>query len=245
MQMRRAGWMLVVGAVLAAYLLGQRVGVAEARPAPVVTQVPVGQKVVALTFDDGPTARWTPKILAILKAAGIRATFFVIGQQATRYPYLIAEEVHMGMEVGNHGQNHRRLTGISAAAMRQEVDAGAASIMAAGAPRPRLYRMPAGVYSQTALSILGQLGYTVIGWSVDPQDWRHRWSAEQMLAIVERQVTPGAIIIFHDGTNGSAATVETVRLVIAQLKRQGYRFVTVGQLLKMAGTRSAVPGGRL
>jgi len=62
---------------------------------------------------------------------------------------------------------------------------------------------------------------------------------------VERQVTPGAIIIFHDGTNGSAATVEAVRLVIAQLKRQGYRFVTVGQLLKMAGTRSAVPGGRL
>ena len=236
---RRLAVVMAAGlvALLASYTLGEHMGAAVSRPATVITRAPVTQKVVALTFDDGPTPKWTPQILAVLNAAHVKATFFVIGSQARKYSQLVAREVKDGMEIGSHGALHKRLVNQSATFVRSEVETAATDIMAAGAPRPRLYRMPAGVYDATALQVLGQLGYRVIGWSVDPQDWRHRWTAEQMLTIVKRQVGPGSIIIFHDGTNGSRATVEAAKMVIETLKREGYRFVTVSQLLALVRGR--------
>jgi peptidoglycan/xylan/chitin deacetylase (PgdA/CDA1 family) len=234
------GWWVILGALvlaILAYHTGSVVTAEANRPAPLVTSVPISEKAVALTFDDGPTPKWTPKILELLKAEGVRATFFVIGQQAVKYPHLIAEEVESGMEIGNHGFDHVILRGKTPATIAQEVNAAAEAIEAAGAPAPRLYRLPAGVHDKTALTVLGELGYTVIGWSVDPRDWRHRYTADQMLKLVEKQVGPGRIIIFHDGTNGSQATVDAVRLVITTLRREGYRFVTVGQLLSLVKGR--------
>lgn len=221
----------------ASYALGEHMGAAVTRPASVVTQAPITEKAVALTFDDGPTPKWTPQILAVLNAAHVKATFFVIGGQARKYSTLVAQEVKDGMEIANHGALHKRLVHRDATFIRTEVETAATDIMAAGAPKPRYYRMPAGVYDSTALQVLGQLGYTVIGWSVDPQDWRHRWTADQMLGIVKHQVGPGAIIIFHDGTNSSSATVEAVKMVIQTLKQQGYHFVTVRRLLAMVKGR--------
>ena len=220
-----------------AYYTGGAVSAAATRPARVVTAVPIAEKAVALTFDDGPTPTWTPKILALLKEYHVPATFFVIGKQATRYPFLVQDEVKQGMEVGNHGAAHILLRGRSEAAMRQEIETAAQAIEAAGAPTPTLYRMPAGVYDRGALSVLGSLGYTVVGWSVDPRDWRHKLTAEQMTAIVKKQAGPGAIIIFHDGTNGSAATVDAVGRVIRMLKSEGFTFKTVTGLLKMVKGR--------
>jgi len=228
---------VLLALLTACYALGEHMGTAASRPASVITQAPISEKAVALTFDDGPTPKWTPQILAVLNAAHVKATFFVIGSQARKYSTLLAEEVKDGMEIGNHGALHKRLTNRDPAFIRAEVETAATDIMAAGAPKPRFYRMPAGVYDAAALRVLGQLGYTVIGWSVDPQDWRHRFTAEEMLAIVQREVGPGAIIIFHDGTNGSAATVAATKMVIATLKRDGYRFVTVGQLLALVKGR--------
>jgi peptidoglycan/xylan/chitin deacetylase (PgdA/CDA1 family) len=231
------GAVLVLGIAIVAYHTGSAVTASAVRPAPVVTSVPISEKAVALTFDDGPTPRWTPKILAILKDLQVRATFFVIGQQAIRYPQLIADEVRDGMEIGNHGAMHVILKNRSPEAIRREVEDAAQAIEAAGAPPPRLYRLPAGIYDRQALSVLGSLGYTVIGWSVDPRDWRHRYTAAQMLGIVQKQVGPGSIIIFHDGTNGSQATVDATRMVIDTLRREGYRFVTVSQLLSLVRGR--------
>lgn len=224
-------------AVLLAYELGERMGSAAARPAPVVMSVPTSQKVIALTFDDGPTSRWTPKILAVLKAANVKATFFVIGQMAQRYPRLIRAEVRAGMDVESHGYAHLVLHHKNDTVTLSEVTGVADVLTSLGVPEPHLYRMPAGIYDAAALKLLGQLGYTVVGWSVDPRDWRHVYSASQMVQIVLKQAAPGGIIIFHDGTNSSAATVAAVREVIQALKQDGYRFVTVKQLLTMAKGR--------
>lgn len=203
-------------------------------PAPIIRQVPTHQKVMALTFDDGPSPRWTPKILTTLTQAHVRATFFLIGSHATRYPQEVRDEIQAHMEIGSHGAEHLVLRRESAAAIRQEIESNAQILHALGAPSPRLYRLPGGASDPTALRVLGSLGYTVVGWSIDTRDWRHQASAQAMAAQVERQAHPGAIVIFHDGPNGSQATVEAVRLLIPALKAQGYRFVTVGQLLTVA-----------
>lgn len=225
-------------AVLLAYGVGERLGSAASRPASLsVMSVPTSQKAIALTFDDGPTARWTPKILAVLRAQKVKATFFVIGQMAQRYPSLIRAEVRAGMDVESHGYAHLVLSRKNETVTLSEVTGVADMLTSLGVPAPHLYRMPAGIYDAAALKTLGQLGYTVVGWSVDPRDWRHVYSAAQMVHIVLKQAAPGGIIIFHDGTNSSAATVTAVQEVIQALTRDGYRFVTVKQLLTMAKGR--------
>lgn len=222
---------------LAAYGMGSRLSAAASRPAPVIIRAPIAERVLALTFDDGPTARWTPKILRVLRQSHIPATFFVIGRQAERYPALVAQEVRDGMEVGSHGYNHLGLFGRSAAVVAAEVEQAQQAIVAAGAPAPTLYRMPAGIYDQTALSVLGGLHYVVVGWSIDPRDWRHRYTAAAMATLVENQAEPGAIIIFHDGPNGGRATVGAVQQLIPVLQREGYRFLTVSAMLKLVKGR--------
>lgn len=210
---------------------------AAPRPAAVINQVLTQKKVVALTFDDGPSARWTPKILQVLKEDHVKATFFVIGTHAMRRPDLLQEEVKMGMEIGNHGLEHLTLKNRSAVAVAKEIDDNAQTLQSLGAPKPTLYRLPAGIYDRTALTVLGEKGYRVIGWSIDTRDWRRRYSGRQMAAQVEKQAAPGSIIIFHDGPNSSEATVDAVKAIIPALTRQGYQFDTVGQMLKLERQR--------
>lgn len=206
---------------------------AVVRPAPVIKQVLTNQKVLALTFDDGPTAQWTPKILQVLKEHHVRATFFVIGSHAIRQPLLLQDEVAAHMEVASHGYAHRLLKNQSAEAVKQEVEQNEALLSSLGVPKPQLYRLPAGSSDVVALKVLGQMGYKVIGWSIDTRDWRRRFSGDQMAEKVIKQASPGAIIIFHDGANSSAATVDAVKKLIPALAQQGWKFDTVSQLLRL------------
>lgn len=206
---------------------------AVTRPAAVIKSVLTTKKVVALTFDDGPTPKWTPKVLQVLKDNHVRATFFVIGSHATQRPLLLKEEVDAKMEVGNHGFQHIILRNKSADAVKQEIQQNEALLTSLGVPKPRVYRLPAGSSDTTALKVLGEMGYKVIGWSVDTRDWRRRYSADHMAKLVEKQAAPGAIIIFHDGPNSSQATVDAVKQIIPALKAQGYTFDTVSQMLKL------------
>lgn len=204
-----------------------------AKPAPVIRQVITTKKVLALTFDDGPSRTWTPKVLAVLNHDHVKATFFIVGSHATKRPDLIRAEIKDGMNIGSHGTEHLLLRNKSADVIRQEVQTNAQILESLGSPKPTLYRMPGGIADSTALKTLGQMGYTVIGWSIDTRDWRHRNTADTMAKMVEQQASPGAIVIFHDGPNGSEATVGAVKMLIPALKRQGYQFVTVQQMLKL------------
>lgn len=213
---------------------------AQSKPAPVIRQAVTTHKVIALTFDDGPSPRWTPKVLAALNQNHVQATFFLIGSHATRHPLLVQQEVNDKMDIGSHGAEHRTLRNQSATVVRQEVENNAQILQSLGAPKPTLYRMPGGASDTTALTVLGQLGYHVIGWSIDTRDWRHRTSAIAMAQKVEKEASPGAIVIFHDGPNGSEATVRAVQMIIPTLKKAGYRFVTVQQLLTMEKSKSRI-----
>ena len=213
---------------------------AQSKPAPVIRQAVTTHKVIALTFDDGPSPKWTPKVLTVLNQNHVKATFFLIGSHATRQPLLVHEEVKDKMDIGSHGANHQILKNQSATVVRQEVETNAQILQSLGVPKPTLYRMPGGASDATALTVLGQLGYHVIGWSIDTRDWRHRTTAEAMAKKVEKEATPGAIVIFHDGPNGSEATVQAVQMLIPVLKKEGYRFVTVHQLLHLEKAKSRI-----
>ncbi|MCY0878733.1 MAG: polysaccharide deacetylase family protein [Firmicutes bacterium] len=206
---------------------------AVSRPAPIIKQVLTTQKVVALTFDDGPTRTWTPQILKILKDNHVRATFFVIGSHAIQRPDVLKEEVDAGMEIGSHGYQHLTLRQKDSQLVKREIAQNEELFQSLGVPKPSLYRLPGGASDATALKVLGEMGYKVIGWSVDTRDWRRRFSASQLAERVMNQVEPGAIVIFHDGPNSSMATVDAVKAIIPQLKKAGWKFDTVSELLKL------------
>lgn len=233
---KTARWMAAISGVAVVACTAMtwpgRTQAAPAQKAVVIRAVPTLKKVVALTFDDGPTRTWTPEILNVLRQNGVRATFFVIGSQVTRFPQYFEQELKDHMEIGSHGATHLRLKNRSAAVVEQEIKENASILESMGAPKPTLYRLPAGVSDKTALEVLGRLGYTVIGWSIDPRDWRHRYTAEQMTNLVVKAAQPGSIVIFHDGTNSSKATVDAVKAIIPALKAKGYQFETVGQMIR-------------
>jgi peptidoglycan-N-acetylglucosamine deacetylase len=226
-------WLLPVAALAATPPAAQ----APARLAPTVRGVPIAQKVVALTFDDGPSPRYTQQILDALRQNGARATFFLIGQEAVRQPALVKAEAKAGMEVANHGMHHLLLRGKSESEVESEATEAADVIQELTGKRPTLYRLPQGVGDTTARAALGRLGYVVINWSVDTRDYL-RQSPEQLVARAMRQMAPGRIIIFHDGGGNRQASVDAVKMLLPELKAQGYTVTTVSDLLKRAGYRA-------
>jgi len=227
-----------VAAVL--LLVGVGIGGAMAKgaaPQPVrqVRSVPVQVKAVALTFDDGPDPTYTPAVLSLLKEYGAKATFFVIGREVLRYPDIVRQEVQAGMEVGNHGLNHLTLQGLDPTAIESDVLPVERAITAISGNRPTLYRLPRGVGDPRALRTLADMGYTTVYWSIDTHDYLTRPPAN-IAAQVLKEVKPGSIVIFHDGGGNQQHTVDAIKLILPQLKAQGYQMVTVSQLLELART---------
>jgi len=230
--------LLPVGAA-SLFLLGVAAGDVAFGAVPVrqLVSVPVAVRALALTFDDGPSPLYTPAVLALLQQHRARATFFVIGQELVRYPQIARQAAVAGMELGNHGFNHLALTGLDPTAIRAEAAPVERELTAITGSRPTLYRLPQGRGDARALRALADLGYTVVSWSIDPRDWAGG-TAASIAALVGRQARPGSIVLLHDGGGDRSATVGAVRLLLPALAAQGYRIVTVSQLLELARTRA-------
>ena len=181
-------------------------------------------KCVALTFDDGPGPD-TGRLLDLLKAQNVPATFFVLGDQAVKRPALVNREYAEGNEVGNHTWDHKDLSKLPAAGIEDEITRGADAIAAAGIPRPTLVRPPYGAVNDTVRAVGG---YPFIMWRVDPDDWKYPDPARIADQIVGH-VKPGRIVISHDTHK---TTVDAMPAVIQRLRQQGYTFVTVSTLMK-------------
>ncbi len=210
-------------------------GAAVAAPVPVrvVRAVPVPVKAVALTFDDGPSATYTPEVLSLLQQYAAKATFFVVGREVVRHPQLIRQEAQDGMEIGNHGFNHLTVRGLDPVAIQAEAKPVEQEITAITGNRPTLYRLPRGQGDPRSLRALADMGYTVVAWNIDTMDYLRR-TPQAIAQQVETQVRPGSIVIFHDGGGNRSSTVAALRLLLPVLRQRGYRMVTVSQLLELA-----------
>lgn len=230
------GWKpVLMGLLTTALLFPQAVSVrgADRPPVPPLRSVETPQKVVALSFDDGPSPAATPLILEYLKSQGVHATFFLIGREAAAFPNLVAREAAEGHDVGTHGMHHKPLrASMPQAAMEEELRGATEAIVRAGAPRPTFYRPPEGVISPLGLKVVQGMGYRAIGWSVDPRDAFRRPSSSIVQDILQ-DVKPGSIILLHDAPGERQVTLDALKAVIPQLKAQGYRIVSVSELLRL------------
>ncbi len=206
----------------------------------VLTHGPGGERVVALTFDDGPSDA-TPAILDQLEALDVHATFFVVGENARRYPELVRRELADGDVVGTHTLDHDRWQALFDFRYR-DVAAGIDALRAATGHAPALFRVPYGFHTPWSMAAVRSHGLRVVGWSIDPADWRAGATATQIADRVVSQARPGGIVLLHDGNTDRAhadraATAAALPLIVQRLRAQGYHFVTVDQLLGVPAYR--------
>ncbi len=192
------------------------------------------ENTVALTFDDGPDPRFTPQILDLLAEHDIQATFFVTGARAEAYPELLQRIVNEGHVVGNHTYGHPNLVEASDMdTLETEVLRTEEIINSVVGYRPKLFRAPYGFLYDELLEKLGEMDYTVVGWSVDSLDWQED-PPEVIAYNVINNIHPGAIVLMHDGASESGDrtnTIEALRQIIPNLRDQGLEFETVPEML--------------
>lgn len=198
---------------------------------------PIGQKkVVALTFDDGPWPRNTPQILDILKKNNIKATFFWVGLALKDHPQIAKRVVAEGHIVGNHTWHHwyHKLDATTAA---REIDDTTELIYKTTGVRTTLFRPPGAVMNNGVADYAKQKKYLIAMWSNDSMDYRPL-SAQQLVNNAIRKVQPGAIVLMHDGGGNHSATVQALPQIIAKLKKLGYSFVTLPELLEISDPKT-------
>ncbi len=194
------------------------------------SEVSVDGPYIAITFDDGPVPKSTPRLLDMLKARGIKATFFVIGQNAREFPAILKRTHDEGHELANHSWSHPSLAKLSNDGVRSQLVRTQDAIKAATGFTPTLMRPPYGAITKTQKKwIPEELGLKVILWSVDPLDWKYR-SASRVESAILKETRNGAIILAHDI---HATTVDAMPATLDALLAKGFKFVTVSELLVM------------
>jgi len=185
------------------------------------------QRVVALTFDDGPHPRTCTAILDVLHKEGVRATFFPVGFRLKEYPALLDRMVSDGHEVGNHTWDHRRLTTVDLEKARREVRNVRTLVYERTGIIPRLVRPPGGTYDTRVLEMCREEGFEVCLWTANAGDWK-RMSANEIADKVLDQVHPGSIVLMHDEF---MQTPLSLPRIIDGLRARGYQFVTASEML--------------
>lgn len=184
---------------------------------------------VALTFDDGPSPTWTPKVLAVLARYHVPATFFLIGQEAQRYPRLVRAETKAGMMIGNHSWDHPitpPFNEFPRAAINSEMSATNAEFAKLGV-HTHLFRPPGGTYSPALIAAAQENGLRIVLWNVDPRDWDPGVSSRAIVANVLANVRAGSIVELHDGGGDRSATVRALPSIIKGIRKMGLKLVSL------------------
>lgn len=185
---------------------------------------------VALTFDDGPHATNTPRLLDMLKERGIKATFFMVGECAAEYPQIVKRIVAEGHEVANHSWSHPQLSKMTDAAVEGQLRRTQDAIVNACGVTPKIMRPPYGAFTARQQRwCYGEFGYKTILWDVDPLDWKYR-NAAHVESEILKQTHAGSIILSHDIHK---STVDAMPPTLDALLAKGYKFVTVSELIAM------------
>ncbi|MBW5445704.1 polysaccharide deacetylase family protein [Cohnella sp. CFH 77786] len=220
------------------------------KPSPAEAEKPTGSagkaeksKVVALTFDDGPDGKYTPQVLDILKKYNVKATFFVVGKQVEKYPDVTLRIVREGHDIGNHSWSHQDLTKLTGQALDDEIDRTQEAVaQAAGGYTPDLVRAPYGAISDSLLDYLHDRKFHHVYWSVDPRDWAGTPVAA-MRENIRKHVRPGSVILLHSFGGRKHAIEHTVELlpqIIEDLRKAGYEFATVDEMIDAEEANASV-----
>jgi len=216
---------------------------ANATPAPVAaTPAPTGTPkitysqchvdgpYIAMTFDDGPSAANTPRLLDMLKQRKIHATFFFVGQCVQENPEIVKRIVAEGHDIGNHSWSHPDLARMNDAAVHEEIQKTQDAIVQACGQSPKIMRPPYGAFTARQRAWAnGTWGYKIILWDVDPLDWKIR-NSEHVKAEILKQTVGGSIILSHDIHK---TTVDAMPETLDALLAKGFKFVTVSELIAM------------
>ncbi len=202
---------------------------------------------IAMTFDDGPSATLTPKLLDLLAAHHIKATFFVIGENVAEHPEIVERAAREGHEIANHSWSHPNFGKMSDEGVRRQLSRTDDAIKNATGVRPTLLRPPYGsITARQKRWIHDEFGYQIILWDVDPYDWK-RPGPSVVCNRILKETRPGSIVLSHDIHSG---TIEAMPSTFDQLQAKGFKFVTVSELIRMlvpqppqpsTGTHVSVP----
>lgn len=192
-----------------------------------------GDRVVALTFDDGPWPLYTQQILEILEREGVKGNFFMLGKQVRKNRELAARVAAEGHLVGNHSLSHVYMSAASPETARSEIENCQAEIEKSTGVRPTWYRPAGGIVSPAVWSQTRISKVKLITWSVDPQDYK----CTSPVVLADRVISatkPGSVILLHDGGGNRTCTVKALTTIIRELKARGYTFVTLDEMYPAA-----------
>lgn len=207
-------------------------GAAAPAGSEVVWNVETDQKLIALTFDDGPNPVYTPQILDLLNQYGAKGTFFVIGKRVQMYPAIAIREVNEGHEIANHTFDHHYLKNYPPERVIEEIRQTQEVIFDITEQMPHVFRPPGGFYNDALLRSVKEDKLTVVMWSwyQDTRDWK-KPGVENIVRQVLKNVHNGDIVLFHDLQGDCTQTVEALKRILPELTQRGYRFVTVSDLI--------------
>ncbi|MFC4103067.1 polysaccharide deacetylase family protein [Paenibacillus xanthanilyticus] len=202
-----------------------------------------GSMKVALTFDDVPDPRYTPKVLDMLAKYRVRATFFVLGSKAKAYPAIVKRMRKEGHMIANHSYDHPVFPKISVYQFSQQVAQTDLLLRSLAGYSPRYIRPPYGAITPKQIEWAQANGYTVVNWDVDSEDWRSIGSA-RIMTNIKSTLQPGSIILQHAGggpTQNLSGSVQALPQLIQYLRKKGYTIVSLPELLGRPVARSPRP----
>jgi len=200
---------------------------------------------IALTFDDGPNEPYTSQVLSILEQYKIKATFFIIGQNARRYPEICRRIVTAGNVIGNHSYHHRKSLCLRRGkAVARDIELARQAIYECTGFEPKLFRPPHGFRTPWLMRTVRHLGYTVVTWDNMTGDWKADKSGEEIVRTIVQRAKPGSVIVLHDGRDSRPSydrsqMLQALPQIIGTLKQRGFDFVTIPELLESEGELSA------
>ena len=197
----------------------------------IVWEVKTQEKIIALTFDDGPHKKYTPEILDLLAKYDAKATFFVVGQNAEKNPEVVLRMYEEGHEIANHTYTHPLKTNVPN--LIKEIKQTHDTIYSISGYSPILFRPVEGQYTDAMIDAIVKEGYKVVMWSWhrDTLDWKSP-GVNQIVDTVLEGVKEGNVVLFHDGGGNREQTVKALKKILPALEKQGYKFVTIPELLE-------------
>jgi len=200
-----------------------------------ISKVNTEEKIVALTYDDGPDPTNTPAVLDALKKHKAHATFFLLGKRVAANPEIVKRMKNEGHELGSHGYSHPDYNKYNKTGISDDIIKTSDAIRKISGINPSWFRPPGGYLSYDMVDICRKQKLTIAYWTYqqDSKDWRNGVQAAQIAGHITRHLEPGQIIVLHDGAPNGLQTARATDLLLSSLEKQGYRVVTMSELIQL------------